>query len=78
MAGTIGIASAIAHLAFWLLLVLAWVGRGTRTAVIFICLWLAGYFGLPMVDGALFFLSYVAVLDIALVFLVFRGDVRVF
>ena len=78
MVGSAAIAAAVAHIAFWLLLAGAWVVRGARPALVFIGLWLAGRFGLPLVDGSLFFGSYVAVLDIALVFLVFRSDVRVF
>jgi hypothetical protein len=40
-------------------------------------LWLAGCFGLPYLpDGAAMFPPFVAVLDIALVFIIFKGDVR--
>jgi hypothetical protein len=78
MVGSAAIGAAIAHLAFWLLLVRAWAELGGRTAAAFLALWFAGYVGLQTIDGALFFVSYVAVLDIALVFLVFKGDVHVF
>ncbi len=78
MIGSAGIAAAIAHVAFWLLLARAWVEHGTQTAAIFLALWLAAYIGLPLIEASLFFLSYVAVLDIALVFVVFKGDVQVF
>jgi hypothetical protein len=74
MVGSAGIAAAIAQIAFWALLAKAWADRGTRTAALFVGLWVAGYLGLPLVGASLFFLSYVAVLDIALVFLVFYGD----
>jgi len=45
---------------------------------VFFCLWLGGFVGLRYIPsiGSLF-TSYVAVLDIALVFIVFKGDVRV-
>jgi hypothetical protein len=76
MVGSAGIAAAIAQIAFWVLLAKAWAHRGARTAALFAGLWLAGYVGLPLVGGSLFFLSYVAILDIALVFLVFYGDVQ--
>ena len=40
-------------------------------------MWLAGFFGLPhLVLGAMLFSPYVAVLDIVLVFLIFKGDVK--
>lgn len=78
MIGSAGIAAAIAHVAFWLLLARAWVERGTRTAAIFLALWVTAAIGLPRIEASLFFPSYVAVLDIALVFVVFKGDVQVF
>ena len=45
----------------------------------FIVLWLAGYFGLPALSslGGLFVTSYVAILDIALVFIILKGDLRI-
>lgn len=78
MVGSAGIAAAIAHVAFWVLLVRLWIESGARPAVIFAALWLAGYLGLPLIGGSLFFVPYVAVLDIALVLTIFKGDVRVF
>lgn len=74
------IAALIAHAAFWLLLPYGWLwqevtGRGVG---VFLALWLAGLYGLPYLSphGAMLFSSYVAVLDIVLVFLIFKGDVR--
>ncbi len=78
MVGSAGVAAAIAHLAFVLLVARAWAERGVRTAAVFVGLWLAGYVGLPLAGGGLFFMSYVAVLDIALVLFVFRGDAHLF
>ena len=77
--GSAAIAGWIAHLAFWILLV--W-GRaieelGTRGVAIFLSLWLAGFIGLPFVPYAEgLFASYVAVLDVALVFIVVKGDIK--
>jgi hypothetical protein len=70
----------VAQLAFWVLLVLGIV-NGVLTklrAAIFLCLWLSGYIGLPWIAWwtGPFVTSWVAVLDIALVFIVFKGDVR--
>jgi hypothetical protein len=79
MPGSIGVAFWIAHGAFWLLIVVAVVvEQRVRLAATFVASWLAGYLGsawLPFASA--WFLSYVAVLDIALVLLVFKGDVRV-
>jgi hypothetical protein len=77
MIGSVGIGYWIAHGAFWLLLAFAASERGRRTLVVFLALWLAGYLALGMLSqGAALFVSYVALLDIGLVFAVFRGDVR--
>ena len=46
-------------------------------AVVFLLLWLVGLFGLPYArNGPAFFSPYVAVVDIVLVFVVFKGDVK--
>lgn len=78
MVGSAGIGTAIAHVVFWVLTVRAWIAAGPRTAAIFVGLWLAGYVGLPLVGGGLFFASWVAVLDIAIVLVVFKGDAPLF
>jgi hypothetical protein len=50
---------------------------GVRGVVVFLALWAAGLYGLPYLpNGAALFSSFVAVLDIGLVFLIFKGDVR--
>jgi hypothetical protein len=52
---------------------------GVRGIVIFLLLWLLGRFGLayvPYSPAVAMFTSWVAVLDIALVLKVFKGDVR--
>jgi len=73
MIGAPVIGAFVAFWAFWVLL-LAGVLRGElglRGILVFLALWVIGYsaFGL-------FFTSYVAALDIALVFTVFHGDVH--
>jgi hypothetical protein len=78
--GSQAVAAWIAHAAFCVLLVLGIaVGELRRSvAALFVVLWIAGYAGLPRLSnlGDLFITPYVAVLDIVLVFLVFKGDVR--
>ncbi len=74
-----GLAALIAHVSFWVLLPYGWFFEeiGPRGLVVFLTLWLAGYFGLPLIPfAALVFPSWVAILDIALVFIIFKGDVR--
>lgn len=77
MTGSIGAGYWIAHGAFWMLLVFAATERGRRMVAVFLALWLAGYLLLrTLSQGTPLFASYVALLDVALVFAVFRGDVR--
>lgn len=74
-----GIAALIAHGAFWVLLAYGWFWDeiGSRGIAVFLLLWAGGLFGLRFVPlGDALFPSFVAVLDLALVFLIFRGDVR--
>jgi hypothetical protein len=68
----------IAHVVFWTLLIVgAWSeDLQPRGIAFFLFLWLAGLFGLPyMPYGAGLFTSYVAILDILLVFIVLKSDV---
>jgi hypothetical protein len=81
MIGSAGVASWIAHAAFWVLI--AWgVAAGElalRRAAVFLLLWLTGLFGLPRLPyepARAMFSSFVAVLDVVLVFVIFKGDVR--
>ena len=80
MIGSPLLAGYIAHGAFWTLL--AW-GLFTaelrrRGAFIAILFWIAGYFILPRVPyGAALFSSFVALLDIVLVLVIFKGDVLI-
>lgn len=69
----------IAHAAFWILVVWGWTMEelGTKGAAIFVVLWLAGLIGLPYVPyGGGLFSSWVAVLDVALVLIVVKGDIK--
>lgn len=72
-------AALIAHIGFWFLLVFGWFWDEVtpRAAAILVGLWVAGFVGLPLAPyGAALFPSYVAALDIALVWIIFKGDVR--
>lgn len=74
-----GLAALIAHVGFWLLLAYGWFWEevGPRGIAVFLLLWAGGMFVLWLVPyGDAMFSSYVAVLDVALVFLIFKGDVR--
>jgi hypothetical protein len=77
-----GIAAWIAHAMFWGLLLCGWLcgELDLRRIALFVILWLAGRLGLayvPYSPALLMFSSFVAVLDIALVFVIFKGDVRI-
>ena len=67
----------IAHVAFWVLVALAARDTRWRTIGAIGALWIAGYIASGRVTALnLFFTPYVAVLDIALVFIVLRRDIR--
>jgi hypothetical protein len=77
--GSLVVAGWIAQVAFWSLVAVGAIAGELRAwqVVTFVMLWTACVFGLaqlPAVAG--FSTSCVAILDIALVFLIFRGDVR--
>lgn len=80
MISSVGVAGWIAQIAFWAILLLGvtFGELGRRSLSVFLVLWTFGFFGLPRLssDAAPFVTPYVAVLDIALVFMVFKGDVR--
>jgi|WetSurMetagenome_2_1015567.scaffolds.fasta_scaffold295352_2 hypothetical protein len=61
----------IAHITFWIALVVTTVESGWRRALIFLALWLAGYVmsGAFGPAGSFLFGSYVAVLALVLLFL---------
>jgi hypothetical protein len=79
MMGSAAIASLFAHAAFWLLVVFGRLSEelSVRGAVLFVLTWsaalvLSGY--VPYGDAL--FPSFVALVDIALVLTIFKGDVR--
>jgi hypothetical protein len=73
-------AALIAQVAFWTIVGIGVFTRELRprAAVLFVLAWTVGMVVLPRVasTGALFVTPYVAVLDIVLAFVVFKGDVR--
>jgi hypothetical protein len=75
-----GIAALIAHVGFWVLLVYGWAWGeiGLKWGTVFLSVWLAGYFITPLwpMIGDGIFTSLAAALDIGLVFVIFKGDVR--
>jgi hypothetical protein len=79
--GSPTIAGLISHLVFWGLLVYGFaLGELSQTRIAaFLLLWLAGLIGLPYVayePVRAMFSSFVAVVDVVLVFMIFKGDVR--
>ena len=78
--GSAGIAALIAHVSFWVLLAYgwAWSELGWRGVAVFLIMWIAGFYGLPYLpSGSAMFSSFVAVCDIALVLMIFKGDVAI-
>jgi hypothetical protein len=74
-----GLAALFAHVAFWALVFWGWLFAeiGPRGIAVYVILWLAGLFLLPYVPyGAAVFSPAVAIVDIALVLTIFKGDVR--
>jgi hypothetical protein len=77
--GSPAIAAFIAHVTFLILFVYGWF-RGeisSGAAAVFLALWIGGLYGLSYLPyGAGMFSSYVAILDIALVLVIFKGDLK--
>ena len=78
--GSPAVAAFIAYWAFWILLVYGFtVGELTLKRVgVFLVLWVVGRITLaylPWQPASAMFPSYTAILDIALVFAIFKGDV---
>jgi len=67
----------IAVWGFWILLVAGWLlgELHVRGTAFFVLLWFAGFVGASFVVQGMLFIPYVAVLDIALVLVIFKGDV---
>ena len=74
-----GLGALIAHAMFWILLVYGWYWDelGARLVAVFTVLWVVGAVALPHLPlaGIVPFFTWVAVLDVALVFIIFKGDV---
>jgi hypothetical protein len=75
------LAAWIAHLAFWGLLVYGWIHQelDLKRIALLVGFWLtagAVLSFIPLAPARGMFSSVVAVLDIALVFMIFKGDVR--
>ena len=78
--GSPGVAAWIAHVAFWVLVIRGWMSGdlGIRGTIIALALWLTAYISLPLLPyGAALFPSFVALVDIALVIVIFKGDVHI-
>ena len=62
---------------FWILLIAGWMMRelSVRSTVVFVVLFAAGILGSPYVLGGALLTPYLAILDIVLVLVVFKGDV---
>jgi len=89
MIGSPVVAWYVAQAVFWLLIATALWRRelSAQAIAIFLVLWVIGFFAFALngyVRGGLFtgsgsvFAGYVAVLDIALVLAIFKGDVKLF
>jgi hypothetical protein len=81
MVGSPIVATFVAQGVFWTLVCYGafWKDLGAKRIVLVLLMWLIGRFGLSYVIDDPFgtlFSSFVALLDIALVFMIFRGDVR--
>jgi hypothetical protein len=79
--GTPLIAAWIGRVAFWCLIPwgLATGELGIRSAAVFLAIWFAAFVGfgyLPIPYSAMF-PAFVAVLDVVLVLLIFKGDLRI-
>ena len=74
-----GVGALIAHVAFWVLLAYGWFWDelGVKGVVTFLVLWVGGMYALEWIpQGPSMFFSWVALLDVALVFIIFKGDIR--
>jgi hypothetical protein len=74
---SIAIAGWIALVGFWVLLIYGWAFDEIHAPGItaFVVLWCLARFGLPYVGVGGFFITGVALLDIALVLIIFKADV---
>jgi hypothetical protein len=77
--GAPAIGGLVAFWGFWVLLCVGWLSRelSVKSLGIFLLLWVAGFVGLRSILYGTLFTSFVAILDIALVFVIFQGDVKI-
>ena len=64
---------------FWILLVVGWYLKelDLKTTAIFVGIWIAGRWGLPLLEAhSAWFIILVVLLDAVLILKVFGGDVR--
>jgi hypothetical protein len=73
--GSVTVAGWIAHIVFWVLLARAWFELGRRHVALFAALWIVGYLALRHVNGGLFVMPYVAVLDVVLLLVLTRAGI---
>jgi hypothetical protein len=67
----------VAHVVFWVLLLLGKAQVGPRLTLLLLVLWFAGFLASRWsVSGAPLFASCVAIADIVLLLVLVRGDVR--
>ena len=81
MFGSPAVAALVAQVCFVGLLAYGWAidALSLRRVVVFVALWIGGRYGfayLPNPSLAAMFPSFVAILDITLVFLIFKRDIR--
>jgi uncharacterized membrane protein len=78
--GSMGLAGLIAKLAFPVLIVWGWLSGalGPKALMMFALLGVVAWFGLPRVSGGENFVtSALALIDVALVLVVFKRDIRI-
>lgn len=77
--GSPGVAAWIAQVTFWVLIIVGWRELGPKRTAVFLLLWFAGFVSRSYIPyGPGLFSPYVALLDVALVLVVFKGDVRLY
>jgi hypothetical protein len=73
-----GIGALAAQIVFWAVLFVGWAmdELSPRVVVLFVVVWIAAYIGSAYVpQGDYLFSSFVAVLDVVLVLMVFKSDI---
>jgi hypothetical protein len=79
MTGSAGLAAWVAQIVFWALLLIGVASGelGRRGGALFAALWCGGYLAIWFAPAAAALLTpYLALLDLVLVFVIFKGDVR--